>query len=317
MRQTIDLGPLGTRSWRSYALFRAGGTAAARGDYTSAEQLYLRSLAVDPHHSAARVNLAAVMLDAQDESTEQAGWASTRFDAARMRFAVEQLKSVARAAETGTDERYSAVYYSALYRLAAASYDLGNLAEAKSYSSLLIAAIAAAKAVSRSADRVGTEVRRHGLLAMVGRWFGRAPAPSGGNERDATTRLMKYLVQIEPSALAMDLGLRLESGEADLATLRTSVDGTSPSSQVQYNYACALSIYMQRCDGPEREKLANEAIERLHLAIRMRSALRARARRDRSLRSVRDDPRFEALVAHTSDRSGAPSNTRDAAGTVR
>ncbi len=53
---------LGTRSWRSYALFGMGSDHDAAGETEKAEQCYLRALGFDPDNTPARLNLASMWL---------------------------------------------------------------------------------------------------------------------------------------------------------------------------------------------------------------------------------------------------------------
>ena len=264
MKRHVDISALGTRSWRSYALFRAGIAAAAAADHQSAEDLYIEALRDDPGNLAARVNLAGELMLERREG-----------EGPNIEFAIVQLQQVLKKFEenaTQNDETIldDAVYYSALYQLTAASYDAGRFEAALEYARRLDIAISWATVESE-------ELRP---------W----DSPS---ERDE--RLMAYSDQTLPATRAMLIGIEVEGGLAELDELRRRVDGSLPSAQLQYNYACALAVASRR----ERDagEIIVEALQRLQFAFRMRDSLRLRARADKSLDNLRDHPKFKAMIA--------------------
>ena len=258
----IDLKALPTRSWRSHALFRAGISAAARGDHGTAESLFIESLRDDPKNDAARVNLAGeLMVDRDDNPTN---------DRFAIEFAVEQLEIVRKSYDD--KKPLDEIYYAALYRLATARYDLEQLDDAIDIAKQLDSDLCAAIRTCRSEH------------------------PDDPLDKRRHERSKAYYEQNYPAAKIMLIGMQLERGDPgiDLTHLSKAADVPVPTAQFQYNYACALAVHLPQKDNP---KLEAEAIQRLRLAIRMKEDLRARAKVDRSLRKLHGNKEYEALFA--------------------
>lgn len=265
----IDLKALPTRSWRSHAFFRAGITAAARGDHETAELLFIESLRDDPTNNAARVNLAGeLMVDRDDHPTN---------DRFAIEFAVEQLEIVRKAYDQ-TEKPLDEIYYAALYRLASARYDLEQLDDAIAIAKQLDSDLCAAMRTCRSED------------------------PAGAVDKRRHERSKAYYEQNYPAAKVMLIGMQLERGDPgiELKHLSNAADVPVPTAQFQYNYACALAVHL-----PEKgnAKLEAEAIQRLRLAIRMKKDLRARAKVDRSLRKLHGSKEYQALFATAEEKT--------------
>ena len=266
MKRRIDLRALPTKSWRSHAFFRAGITAAAKGDHISAEALFTESLRDDPNNLAARVNFAGeLMVDRNDDASQY------RF---AIEFAVEQLGAVLTTFKS--DSVKDEVYYAALYRLASAHYDLGQTTSALHYARQLDTEIHAAT------DTCKKDLAENAL------------------QRRTNERLAAYFEQSHPAAEMMHIGMKLElrMPGTSLDDLRNAAKVRVPTAQFQYNYACALACYLPQVPGADdRAKLKSEAIQRVALAIRMKEDLRARAKVDRALTQLSDAAAFVKLVA--------------------
>ena len=280
----IDLKALPTRSWRSHALFRAGIGAAARGDHASAETLYLEALRDDPTNLAARVNFAGELMGDRDDDPAN--------DQFAIELAVEQLQTVLDILEKRRD--YDAIYFAALYRLASAYYDLGHAERALKVASVLL----------RMMDEASNECRRSEAVTDL--------------EKRKNHRVKTFIDQSRPAAEMMYIGMQLEYGTDEGVTLidlrETAKRASVPTAQFQYNYACALAVYLPRVDRKERTRLDYEVIQRLNLAIRMKEDLRARARIDRALSYLHGNEEFERLVAKREEKTTSPAADADAAG---
>ena len=103
MNRLVELSPLGTRHWRSYALFRAGADCAAAGNHDAAERLFIDSLREDKDHTAALVNFAGELLVVREGKD--------------IDFAIAQLEKVVREYGGHANRHRDPVYYAALYRL--------------------------------------------------------------------------------------------------------------------------------------------------------------------------------------------------------
>ncbi|HYR29151.1 MAG TPA: hypothetical protein VEU30_11845, partial [Thermoanaerobaculia bacterium] len=272
----INLGALPTKSWRSHAFFRAGIAAATRGDHASAEALYIEALRDDPNNLAARVNFAGELMVARDDDPSN--------DRFALEFAVEQLEAVLRKLQQLKERKDAqsklsddAIYFAALYRLASAHYDLGNRVRAVYY-----------------AQRLDREIRE--ATETSGEQH---DDPEDPLQRRMNERLRAFVEQSYPAAKVMLIGMKLEYRDpaVSLADLRQAGDVPVPTAQFQYNFACALAIYVAlEPDGETRGKLEAEAVQRLRLAIRMKEDLRARARVDCSLASLRTNKDFLKLT---------------------
>jgi tetratricopeptide (TPR) repeat protein len=263
-RSQLDLDALPTKSWRSHAYFRAGITAAARGDHHSAEALFIESLRDDPTNLAARVNFAGELMVDRDDDRSNNDFATE--------FAIEQLESVLNAHEKLDDEKKDdAIRYATRYRLASAHYDLKHINEALEY-----------------AEKLSADIEKN-LEAATAPRSGETPI-----QERKRLRLKAFFEQSGPAARAMHIGIRFEHPDVDATVdeLKTAAAGPVPTAQFQYNYACSLAIYLRKkgINEDEEKKYTAEAIQRLRLAIRMKEDLRARARVDRALEDLRRIP---------------------------
>jgi tetratricopeptide (TPR) repeat protein len=286
----IDLSALPTKSWRSHALLRAGIAAAAKGNHEDAEGLFIEALRDDPNNLAARVNFAGELMVDRDGDPSN--------DRFAIKMAIEQLEAVLDAL-TDKEENES-IYFAALYRLASAKYDLGEFAKALELAKKLDAKFSKVSDVCHGKANSALEKRR--------------------NER-----MKAFIQQSYAASKTMLVGMQLEANEpgVTLETLKTApvtppagykdkdwVPGRVPvpTAQYQYNYACALAVYLRvRENVADREKIEEEAVERLRLAIRMKADLRARARVDVALTYLRDKEAFKKVVAEP-PKAGATEN---------
>jgi len=120
MKTGDGLELLGTRSWRSYALLRAGGRLEDDNKVAAARQLYVKALELDPENRGARVNLAA-LFNVEGE----------------YQIAINLLRHVIRKIEDEGNGNDS-VFYSAKYHLASAYYHSGDLKSSEREASELV-----------------------------------------------------------------------------------------------------------------------------------------------------------------------------------
>jgi tetratricopeptide (TPR) repeat protein len=138
VKTLVDLKQLGTKNWRSYALFRAAIDCSAAADHQSAEQLLVDALKADGNHLAAVVNFASELMGLE---------ADTEFAVRQFERALERLEK--------NDSRYlDPVYYATLYRLTSAYYDLQRPEDALKKAEKLYADLAKARKHLQNADRV-------------------------------------------------------------------------------------------------------------------------------------------------------------------
>ena len=261
---------LGATDWRSYAFFLAGVRAEDRADMKTAESLYVRALAIDGKNIGARMNLGGVLLE--ENSYENA---------------VEQLGVAKSGAGNDANITKHAVYYSASYRLAAALFSLNKIREAKKELDGLLAAVDKKLAPPKLSGRtekwmewieskLGERVARR-----VGTWLEQRAQRNHAKD----DHLRPFLEQLRPSAVSMQMGLRVALGEKVSPDELKDLDLWKPEAWFQYNLACTYSMLGGARNG-EAAALA-DSLKHLDFALRLRPALCDWAQQDPSLQGVR------------------------------
>lgn len=275
---------LGTRRWRSYALFRAGVRLETAGSDALARQRYHAALRFDPEIRGVRVNLATILSEHGDNER-----------------ALPLLERVLQEIRETPGRARDPVYYSALYRLASIHFNMGHPGPAAEVASELV-------------TRIGQT-----LTALSGgptEWRKRLALRRDENLRE-------YLESIRPSAELLHAGVSLklppetEGHRERLAAARRVVERyhSAPNTpHTHYNLACVCSTLVQTgVDGSEREKLLDRAIFHLRYYMLLDGRAVGWASQDPSLQSVREDELTRDRFRELLDARAAPEKEAEPA----
>lgn len=273
---TEPLSILGAKSWRSYALFRAGVHFKDDGDAAAAREVYQEALERDQHNRAARVNLGSLYADEGKLDQGQ-----------------RELKL---AHESSEGDLHDPVLYSSLFRLASIRYDRGDYPQAAADAASLVKNI-------EDARKLLEQNRKYVFLGYL-----EAAANKTGIGRRTLRRLQErvrreyehliaYLDGIEPSSRTLMLGTatKVACSGAEVERLWNAfktLDPPSASPVTQYNFACTCWIFTTTANAPDaiRAVARERALDHLERALELRPLLRVRAEQDPSIKGLFSDP---------------------------